>query len=253
VPKPFETTKPIEQPVAGIGDNSRNATLEEMARGDFNDAIDQVQGLRRRITDLIGAAERASCTSDNELARCAETIRQMRACEAHVEDARKGVKQPYLEAGRAIDEMAKTIVIELSPAHAKVRKMSEDYLREQEALRRKREAEAAARQREAEQARIAELAKAAEENREPEAHVYVPAAREAVPERVSVRSDFGALATSAKKKVAVVNDYAKAFKAVKTVPAVQEAIQKAVQKLVNAGHTEIPGVTIEDDVSLRIR
>ena len=72
-------------------------------------------------------------------------------------------------------------------------------------------------------------------------------------EPVQVRSDFGAVASARKVKVAVIDDWAKAFKAVRTVPAVQEAIQKAVNGLVRAGQTNIPGVSIKDEIGLSVR
>lgn len=259
---PSQPSEPdgAENPRAVLGGN--RPPPDEQARADFNEAIRSHKiNIRGRIADLLGSAGRAVANDDESAGRCAELIRQMSAIEKAVDDERVDVKAPYLAAGRAIDESAKSLVAELGTAKAKVRNMAEAYLRQKAAAEKARLAQEEA-ERQAARDRAAELAeqevqRAADEGRLPDSDVIAAldavGAKPVEAEPVQVRSDMGAVASARKIKVATITDWAKAFKAVKTVPAVQEAIQKAINGLVRAGQTEIPGVTISDDVGLSVR
>jgi hypothetical protein len=257
----FDDVKPFSDsnPRVVIGGN--RPPIEDQGVTDFNDAIDGHAGLRKRIYDLNDSATRAAATDDDSAGRCAELIRQMAAVEKVVDGERVTVKQPYLDAGRNIDAAAKTLVADLSNSKAKVRGIAETYMREKsarEAADARRIADEQRKEREAaEAAAAAEAALAAQQNRAPdpeimEAPIMAPV-RQAAPEPTQVRSDFGAVASARKVKVAVVMDWARAFKAVRTVPAVQEAIQKAVNALVRAGQTDIAGVEIKEEIGLSVR
>lgn len=249
--------EPAENPRAIVGSN--RPPIDQLARGDFNEAIDSHAGLRKRITDLIDSSTRAAATDDESAGRCAELIRQMGAVEKVVTDERVKVKAPYLAAGRQIDDAAKGLLDKLLLAKDSVRDKANAYLREQQRkadeARRVQEAEALRQRQEAEaRRREEEEARAAAENRPPEpVEEPVIAAPPPPPEPVRVRSDFGAVASARKVKVATITDWPKAFKAVKTVPAVQEAVQKAINALVRAGQTNIAGVEISEDVGLSVR
>lgn len=247
---------PADNPRVYVGAN--RPPVDEMARIDFNEAVDKHDGIRARIAMLVDSSTRAVANDQETAGRCAELIRQMGAVERVVEDERKAVKDPYLAAGRAIDEAARTLIAPLAEAKSKVRKIAEDFMREEQRkadeARRAAEAEAARQRAEAERRAQEERERAAAENREPEPvaePVYAAPAPKADP--VQVRSDFGAVMSGRKVKVAVIVDPLKAYKAVKSVPAVQEAIQKAVNGLVRAGQTNIPGVEIREDVGLSVR
>lgn len=96
---------------------------------------------------------------------------------------------------------------------------------------------------------------------EPEAPAVLPPAPEPtyIPpapkvENVQIRSDFGASSSTRRIKVAVITDWKKAFNKVKDVPAVQEAVQKAINAVVRANPAAaIPGVEIRDDVAVTVR
>ncbi|WP_334656965.1 hypothetical protein [Sphingomonas panaciterrae] len=226
---------------------SNRPPVDEMARADFNEAIDGHAGLRKRIADLIDSAGRAVATDDDSMGRCAELVRQMGAVEKVVDEERVRVKAPFLAAGRAVDDAAKTLTSTLGAEKDRVRGLGTEYMRkkQREEDERRRQQE-----REAEQRRQEELARAAAEQREPEP-IAPPPPPKAEPTRV--RSDFGAVASARKVKVATITDWNKAFKAVKNVDAVKDAIQKAVNGLMRAGQTSIPGVEISDDVALSVR
>jgi hypothetical protein len=260
---PFSDVKPWpkgdENPRVTIGDN--RPPVQEQGVGDFNDAIDGHPDLRKRITDLIESSTRANAVDDDSAGRCAELVRQMSAAEKVVDGEREQVKRPYLEAGRRIDDAAKTLVGNLSQAKTKVRGLTETYMRDklakENAERRRIEDEQRRDREAAEQAARAEAALAAEQNRAPDPEIMeapiTVSARPVAVEPTQVRSDFGAVASARKIKIAEIVDWKKAFNAVKDVPAVQEAVQKAVNALMRAGKAEIPGVTIRDDIGLSVR
>lgn len=257
---PVAAAEPATAALAGVGHN--RPPPDEQARIDFNEAIRSHKvDLRGRIAELLGSASRATANDDESTGLCAELIRQMSAVEKAVDDARVAVKAPYLAGSRAIDDAAKTIVADLGSAKGKVRTMAEDFMRKKAAQERARLAQEEA-ERQAARDRAAELAeqevnRAADEGRLPDTEVI--AALDAVgskpveAEPTQIRSDYGAVASARKIKVATVTDWTKAFKAVRTVPAVQEAIQKAINGLVRAGQTAIPGVEITDDIGLSVR
>lgn len=250
-PKPDAT----DNPRARIGDNRPPPHVEAVA--DFNEAIDKRLDLRDRIAKLIDASTRATATDDDTAGRCAELIRQMTAAERVIEDERKLVKAPFLEAGRAIEDAANAVKEPLVQAKAKVRGLAETYMREaqrqQDELRRQQEADAR-RQREEQQARErAEAERAAAENRAPEPVEIAPPPPPAPIEPVRVRSDFGATASARKVWKGQVEDYGKAFKHVRDNPAVRDAVDKAVAALVRAGKRELTGVRIFEDVGLSVR
>lgn len=257
-PEPVESEEPAR--ISMLGHN--RPPIDDQGVGDFNDAVDQIDGnVRKRLGELVQSASRAAATNDDEAGRCATLIKQIDAAVKAVEDARTKVKAPYLEAGRKIDAAAKTLTGDAVTAKNAVRGKVETYLREETARvmaeRRKLEQEEAAKRAELEAAAAAEAAQAAEEGREAdpeimEATVLAPA-RPVEAEPVRARSDFGQTATARKIKVAVITDWPKAFNAVKSVPAVQEAVQKAVNALVRAGQTKISGVEIKDDIGLSVR
>lgn len=249
--------EPSDNPRIYAGAN--RPPVDEMARIDFNEAVDKHDGLRARIASLIDSSTRAIATDQETAGRCAELIRQMGAVERVIEDERTAVKGPYLAAGRAIDEAARGLVSGLTEAKGKVRKIAEDYMREEQRkadeARRQAEAEAARQRAEADRLAREERELAAAENREPEPMpelVFSPPPPPKV-EPLQVRSDFGAVASARKVWKGRVVDYSKAFKAVKTNPAVKEAIDKAINGLIRAGQREIAGVEVYEDVGLSVR
>lgn len=117
-------------------------------------------------------------TSPSQEKLAADTMRDLKAVERTVEDARKTVKAPILEIGRKIDSAASVFILEVQGEHHRIRRLVENY--QAELLRQKQEAERKAReelariereraeaeraeQRRIEEARRAELAKARDE------------------------------------------------------------------------------------------
>ena len=228
--------------------------LSRDAVATFADELGQRDGILQRIDDVVAAADRAKADTEEQSGRCADLQRQISAVLGVVESARKGVKEPYLEAGRAVDEAANKHKHRLNTALEKVRKLLTEFARREMARRQREEAERRAA--EEEQRKADEAARAAaEEKGEPAPEpVYDPEPpRPAPPERVAVRGDYGAVASTQKVWKGEVVDWRKAFRAVEGNQAVRKAVEIAVAARIRAGDREIPGVRIYEDVAVRVR
>lgn len=254
-------TEPLanDNPRVVVGNNRPPLDIE--ARAAFDDALDQREGFRARIEDLIGASERAVATDEDTAGRCGELVKQIRAATKVVEDAHGTTKGPYLAAGRAVDAAKNEIVTRLDAAKRIVEGKQTVFLREQEAirqaeLRRQREAEEA-RLREERERQLAEERELAKEiaggimdsaaivaARAPEpAPAFAPE-----PERQIIRGDYGAVTSGQKVWLSQVEDYEVAFIAVANNSKVREAIDTAIKAMVRGGVHEIPGVRIWSDI-----
>lgn len=251
---PFPDTKPFptdaSQSAAPIGHNKPDPSADAVR--DFDDALDQRDGFRDRIDQLLGASERAVCIDQDTAGRCADLGKQIAAASKVIEDARKTVKEPYLEAGRAVDNAARVIATPLTNAGNSVKGKLDTFLREERA---KAEAE----RRRQEEARRAEEARLADERAKAEAEGKPAPAPEPLPEAAHVyepapvRGDYGSLASARTVWKHEITDIAAAFKAVENNEKVREAIDKAIGALVRSGVRKIEGVTIFEDQAVTIR
>lgn len=238
--KPFPKAAPVAAAVQG----HNRPPLDVEARAAFDECLDQREGFRDRIEQLVGAADRAVATDEATAGRCGELVKQIRAATKVVEDAHGTTKAPYLAAGRAVDAAKNEIVARLEAAKRIVEGKQTVFLREQEAirqaeLRRAREAEEVARREREEQARA--------DN--PEAFApAVPAPPPAEPERQIIRGDYGAAVSGQKVWLSQVEDYTVAFMAVENNSKVREAIDTAIKAMVRGGVHQIDGVRIWSDV-----
>lgn len=241
-----------ENPRAVVGAN--RPPLDEEARAAFDEALDQKEGFRDRVKQLLGASDRAVATTEEEAGRCGELVKQIRAAAKFIADTHTAVKAPYLLAGRAIDAAKNDLTGPLEVAKAKVEGRQTQFLREEEAkrqaeIRRQREAEEARRRAEweAEQARIAEQAPVDEPAPVMEA-APPPPPPVAEPERQIIRGDYGAAVSGTKAWFHQIEDFEIAFMAVSNNEKVREAIDKAISNMVRGGVREIAGVRIWSDI-----
>lgn len=264
---------PEAQPAPAPRDHNK-PPLEELIPIEFREKLlDGKPEFLTRFDAAIDAAARAKAEDDESLAKCGDLVNLYRAQIKHISETHKAVKEPYLQGGRLVDAEKNTLIERVEDAKRKVEAIGNAYVAKQDAIRKaeqaKREAEereAAQRAAAAEQAardaeRQAELAKkqaATDEERE-QALADAEEKRRAAEEEMQraslaaaattnksepVRSDAGASVSGKQEWTSKVEDYAKAFKAVKDDPKVQEAIEKAIQRLVKAGKREIPGCRI---------
>lgn len=271
-------TPPLEERIAM---EFRDALLER--RSDFIDRMESAIAAVGRAIILNADGNPQLVTEDDEtLGRAGDLEKILRACDGHISETHKAVKQPYLDGGRAADAEKNRLIHPITEARHRLRdgmnalmakreaarraeeariaaeqRAAEDRARAAEAERRRAEEAATAAAREAEQARMAGDAEAMEAARIAEQQAAADAraaerrmenetfaAAQAAPRNEPVRSDAGATISGKTVWNSAVEDYAKAMKSVRSDPKVKEAIDAAVARLVRAGQREIPGVKI---------
>ncbi|MGL4230353.1 MAG: hypothetical protein ACRCWJ_03220 [Casimicrobium sp.] len=245
------------------------------AKAEFDERIDAHEGLRKRITDLVGASERATATSEDTMGRCGQTVVQIRNAKKLVEAAHVEAKAPYLEGGRVIDAAKNELVALLGDAQKRIETKQSAYLAAQKKADDERKAKAAAEQRrvDEENARIKrehdEAVRKAEEeawklrgtDEAPAVAVDIPpepvfiAPPKPAPEieRGIIRGAEGAAVSAKMVWKSQVQDYAAAVGQVISNPKVKEAIDAAIAALVRAGIREVPGVRIWEEVGVSNR
>lgn len=207
----------------------KEALLAE--RGDFLTLLDRYLG----TDEAEGAVDRAVANDEKTFALCGDVIKALRAIEQHVDKTHKAVKQPYLDGGRLVDAEKNRLTARIAAGRAKVQIIMDEY------ADRKRREEAAERARaEEDRRKLEQLA------RENNLDAALPPVEEPAKKAEPVRSDSGSTISTSVEHVAVIEDYAKAYRKVKDDAAVREAIEKAIQRLVKAakGKIELPGVRI---------
>lgn len=224
---------PGENPVsAGLGHN--RPPVEETVAAEFREELLRNRpDFLHRFDDMIAAADRVVIESDETLGRAGDLAKMYRAAANHIDETHQAVKAPYLAGGRAVDAQKNALRTRLDEAGRRVSASMNAFV-----------AQRAAEQR-AEQERIAAEQRAAAEVAAQVGAGEVAPIAAAEPRRPEpVRSDAGATVSTKEVWNSEVEDYLKAFKAVKTDPKVREAIDAAISRLVRAGQREIPGVKV---------
>lgn len=264
---------------AVIGGNRPPVAIE--ARAEFDDLINQNEGLLKKIDDLSGASERATCTSEETFSRCSMTVNQIRQATKLVEAAHVSAKAPYLEGGRVVDAAKNELCSMLTAARSAIEAKQQAYLREQkrrdderrakiEAEERRVQEENLRIQREHAEAVRKAAAEAEQAIREselqgkpiaefiapepvPEPIYIAPPTQPREIERGMIRNTDGTTASSKLVWKSEVQDYAKAFITVQSNPKVKEAIDAAIASVVKAGMHQIEGVRTWQDVAVNNR
>ena len=294
-PKTFEPDlgeNPASNPRAVMGANE--PPLEDRIAMEFRDALlEERPDFVTRMETAIAAVARAIVTNEDgklqlvsedeeTLGKAGDLDKILRACDGHISDTHKTVKQPYLDGGRAVDAEKNRLVHPITEARSKLRDGMNAFMAKREAARRAEEARIAAEQRAAQEraqaaeaerrraeqeairaaeaieqakrdgdAEALEAARLAEQNAAADARAAERrmenetfAAAQTATQAGPVRSDAGATISGKTVWNSAVEDYAKAMRAVKSDPKVKEAIDAAVARLVRAGTREITGVRI---------
>jgi flagellar biosynthesis/type III secretory pathway protein FliH len=255
----------------GMGHNK--PPLEELIPAEFRAALlaDRPEFMEK-LEGAVASADRVVVTDDEALGKLGDLVNIYRALIKHVTETHKVVKAPHLEAGRLVDAERNALVDRVEDAKRRAEAIGNDYVAKREArLRAERERQQAEERAAAERAATAErerleaeraAERAAKEStsaaERAEAEERAEALRKASEEAMSeaalaaaqqrkvepVRSDAGAAVSGRQEWTSQVEDYSKAFRAVKDDPKVRAEIDKAVQRLVKAGKREMPGVRI---------
>lgn len=249
----FPDVKPMPAPppqAAGSVPGHNKPPLEDDVRAQFlENLLAERADFLQRVEDLKAGATRVVVDSEESLGKAGDLVRMIRAAVKHVEAVHQETKAPYLAAGRVCDAEKNDLTVALEQARRTAEQPMNAYVAEQEARRRAEQARLEQQQREqaeaarARQAEIEAAAKAGEP--EPDAPPLEPIAEPVyVPKKQPVRSDLGTSVSAKQVWKSKVDDYAKAFREVKSDPKVIEAIDAAIQRQVKAGKRELKGVTI---------
>lgn len=276
-------TKPVFDDVpAWPGENPASAPapmghnkppLEEIIPAEFRDEL-----LRERpdfltkLDQAVEAADRVKVVDDESLGRAGDLVNLYRAMIKHIDATHKAVKQPYLEGGRLVDAEKNALHGRVSEVKQRVEDIGNMFVARRDAERKAEQeriaaaeraaaerAAAAERERQEAERRAQEAARSAasEEERRVAEEQAAEAARKAeeamadaalapaaTEKTEPVRSDAGATVSGKQEWRSEIEDYGKAFRAVKDDLKVREAIDAAIKRLVRAGKREINGVRI---------
>lgn len=240
-------------PRAMIGDN--RPPLDEEARQAFRERmVIQKPDYADRIVALEGSAERCAVVDQDTAGKAGDLVKQVRAMMSLVTETHKTVKEPYLNAGRAVDEAKKVLESRLDAIKRKVEAKQTTFLREEEARREteRRRLQAIADQEARDRAEAdrkaaaeraaAEAAGAPAPEPEPEPLPVMAAAR--VETAAPIKSDFGTTVSGKRVWEFQITDYEVAFMQVAENENVRAAIDKAIGGMVRGGLRKIEGVRI---------
>lgn len=230
----------------GIGHNS--GTPAEMAVAELRDSIDE---RRARVDLLLQSAGKSYAADATSAGKCADLVRMLREEASHIDSIRERVKRPYLEAGRAIDAEAKSVLDPLAQAKRAVEGKIDQYNREERARA------------EAERRRLAEIELIERERLEAERAISdesgapieatAPLHRIDYPTAPHIEGDLGAKVIGKTVWRHEITDWSAAFGAVSANDKVRDAINKAISAMVKAGQREIAGVRIFEDIKTEVR
>lgn len=248
----FPDVKPMPAPppqAAGSVPGHNKPPLEDDVRAQFREnLLSERADFLTRVSALEAASGRVKVDSEDTLGKAGDLVRFIRAAQKHVDAVHVETKAPYLAAGRVCDAEKNDLTARLEAARRKAAGPMDAYVAQREAERRAEQARLEQQQREqaeaarARQAEIEAAAKAGEP--EPEADLAPIAEPVVIPKKQPVRSDLGTSVGAKQVWRSKVEDYAKAWREVKSDPKVIEAIDAAVQRQVKAGKRELKGVTI---------
>lgn len=255
----FDDVAPWPETSAPAPMGHNHPPLDEEAKATFRDELlkDRPNFLDK-VEEMEGALDRVAVTDDVTLGRAGDFVKTVRKAIQHVDGAHKTAKQPYLDAGRAVDEEKNGLVGRLDKIKREVEARSNTFLNERAAKERaEHERQAAiAREQAAEEAAAQALRDEAAAAGDVEAMEQVPIIAKAVtaPARQEpLRSDLGTTVSVRTVWQSEVTNYYTAFVAVQSNAKVREAIDKAIASLVKAGTREIEGVRIYETAAMQAR
>lgn len=197
------------------------AAMADSARAE---AEFELASVDKRASELLASAFKAEVIGPETAGKAADLAKMITACANELAEKHKAVKAPYLDAGRAVDDVKNDILVKVDSAKRTITTKLTVFQNEQ---------------REAERARLLAAVSDAP-------GIAMQAPPSIVEQPAPVR---GMVATAGSKAVkeAVITDWPTimACPAITGNEKVREAVQKAVNALVKAGQSDLPGVMIE--------
>lgn len=218
----------------------------EPSIGDNSGEVDQSETLKDQIDAALAGMTAYAKVSDDETAAKALSLRnRLNELSGQAEKIRVKQKEPHLEAGKAVDAKWQPLVKSAKAGADKVRDAIGSW--ETEKLRRQREAD-----RKAEDARRA-AEEAAREHQGDTAVIDAPAnvaPAETAP--APIKASYGkAASVSVKNVVKDVTDWKALAIYMCEHPVMQDTLRTLAQRALDAGRTNIPGITTEEKANVR--
>jgi hypothetical protein len=234
--KPFaDEDEVVAEQVAAVGDNSGNVDEADEIADQIAAALKGLEAYKTVDSDALAGKALSLRNRLNELSNQADKIRVKR-------------KAPHLEAGKAVDEKFQPLVKSAKEGANKVRDAISDWETKKLQAERKRQQEL----QQAEQARIAAEEAARKETGEVavmEAPV-IEAPVEVAP--ASIRPTYGkAASVQVKTVVKDITDWAALAVYMSAHPVMQDTLRQLAQRALDAGRTNIPGITTEEKANVR--
>ena len=215
--------------------------------GDNSGVVDEAETIRDQIEAALAGMTAYETIADDATAAKALSLRnRLNELSRDADKIRTKEKEPHLEAGKAVDAKWQPLVKKAKAGADQVRdaigawetkKLQEQRKREREALEAQRAAEEAARQQQGETAVL-------------EAPKVDPAPVEAAP--ASIRPSYGkAAAVKAIIVVDEVADWPALAVYMSNHPECQDLLRKLAQRALDAGRTNIPGITTIETAKVR--
>jgi hypothetical protein len=224
------------------------AQVAPPAPGDNSAVVDEAETIKDQIESALAGVKKYETIADDATAAKALSLRnRLNELSNQADKIRTKQKEPHLEAGRAVDAKWQPLVKSSKAGADKVRDAMGAW--ETEKLRRQREEE---RQR-AEAIRLEqEAARAAEATgKAPETEVMAPpppAATAPAP----IKPTYGkAASVSVKVVLKDITDWRALADYMLEHPIMQDTLRQLAQRALDAGRTNIPGITTEERASVK--
>lgn len=230
--------------------DDEDATVAEQvaAAGHNSGEVDEAEAIKDQISAALAGLDAYRLIKDDGTAVKALSLRnRLNELSKSADKIREDQKKPHLEAGKAIDAKWQPLVKSAKAGADKVRDAIGAWETEKLQAERKRQAEIAA-----EQARIAAEKAASEQQADGEVmEAEAPAAPvETVP--ASIKPTYGkAASVQVKTVVKDVTDWSALAVYMAAHPEVQDLLRKLAQRALDAGRTNIPGITTAEVAAVR--
>lgn len=222
----------------------------QVAKAGHNSAgVDETEELKDQIESAkAGIDAYTTITSDEQSAKALSLRNRLNELSGLADKKREALKRPHLDAGTAIDKHWQPLVKGAKEAANTLRSAMEAWETKKLQEQRKRE-------REAEQARLAAEQAAREQQQADTAVMEAPAPQPApapAPAPTPIKAAYGK-AASVKVSVVVkdVTDYPALAVYMSNHPDCQDLLRKLAQRALDAGRTNVPGITTEERAAVR--
>lgn len=227
-------------------DKTVAAQVATPAPGDNSAAIDEAETIKDQIDAALAGMDAYRKIADDATAAKALSLRnRLNELSNQADKIRSKQKEPHLEAGKAVDAKWQPLVKSAKAGADTVRDAIGTW--ETEKLRKQREEE---RRHAEELRRQQEAARAAE----PAGEVLEAPApvMQVAPAPAPIKPTYGKTASvSVKLVVKDVTDYAALYTYMANRPEVQDLLRQLAQKALDAGRTNVPGITTEEKAAVR--